>query len=420
MKWKFYYDESFHDRSITVKDDNINIYKDNAADVFVGFFTGYMESDEEIIWNQYKIFDENYRKEFTIEDGKELKGKTIKRKNYRNGFASFFPKTIDFYNDFFDILNNDKVVFHIGMFSKTEVVVREFIRNLQFPEYINFHEDSFIYSVVKFLYNYRNKEFLIKMMEIKSTDNAQNVLFELKKMMFDVISNIGDAKRKQAEKQGLNEVLCLLNYAKIKEFIPPELSWRYEPIFIGFNKLLKERKIKQEEVDLFIDEEKNTFEAAINIGNYRKCECVKSEVNIGIRISDILSHFFGEISAGLESELREPEIINEHDIIGYDYKSKKLLSEKWFEISERQYLLWRKIGMLFSDYQRYEWTGYDGVFCDYPVLAFGLLEYICHYDTYEAYKKIPSAMHREYFNTYCCVKLSELYKRGGSKPAIYN
>ncbi|WP_259473043.1 hypothetical protein [Clostridium estertheticum] len=34
--WHFYFDEAFHDRKITSKDNNINIYSDNESDVYMG------------------------------------------------------------------------------------------------------------------------------------------------------------------------------------------------------------------------------------------------------------------------------------------------------------------------------------------------------------------------------------------------
>lgn len=418
MNWKFYYDEAFHDRNVTVKNEKINIYADNASDIFVAFFNGYQEIDAVDIWKAYTEFEEKYKKIFTIEEGKELKGTVIKRKNYKNGFASFVPNTVEFYSDFFNLLNNEKVIFHISMFSKTELLVREFLRNLQFSNQFQINEDAFIYSIVKFLYNYRNQAFLIEMMQIRSKDDAKHVLNKLKNMLEVVIIQSIDIKRKQIERKGLIEIYFILDEVIIKGFEQPQLSWRYKPIFIGFNKLLKERGIQQAEVDLVIDEEKKTLEAAKSTGNYKSCESVSSYECIGVRISDILSHFFGELSVALAVELREEEIKNEQDLEEYDYVTKKLLSKKWFCISEKQFLLWRNIELLFYKYQLFEWTGYGGIYFDYSMVAFALLEYIFQYEIYEDFTKVSSEMHCEYFNTYCCKKIAALYERGDSKPAM--
>lgn len=418
MNWKFYYDEAFHDRKVTIKNEKINIYADNASDIFVGFFNGYQENDTVDIWKQYNELEAKYKNIFTLEEDKELKGTIIKRKNYKNGFASFVPNTIDFYSDFFNLLNNEKVILHISMFSKTELLVREFLRNIQFSNKFQINEDAFIYSIVKFLYNYRNQTLLAKMMQIVSKNDAENILDELKKMLHIVINESINIKRKQVERNGLMEIYCILEDASIKNFEQPQLSWRYKPIFIGFNKLLKERGIPQSEVELVIDEEKNTLEAAKSEGNYKSCECVPSYDSIGVRISDILSHFFGELSLALAVELREKEIKKEQDLIEYNYFTKKLLSKKWFCVSKKQFILWRNIELLFYNYQLFEWTGYGGIYFDYSMVTFALLEYIFQYETYEDFTKVSSELHCEYFNTYCCKKISMLYERGGSKPAI--
>ncbi|MPM90772.1 hypothetical protein SDC9_137894 [bioreactor metagenome] len=304
------------------------------------------------------------------------------------------------------------------MFSKTELLVREFLRNIQFSNKFQINEDAFIYSIVKFLYNYRNQTLLAKMMQIVSKNDAENILDELKKMLHIVINESINIKRKQVERNGLMEIYCILEDASIKNFEQPQLSWRYKPIFIGFNKLLKERGIPQSEVELVIDEEKNTLEAAKSEGNYKSCECVPSYDSIGVRISDILSHFFGELSLALAVELREKEIKKEQDLIEYNYFTKKLLSKKWFCVSKKQFILWSNIELLFYNYQLFEWTGYGGIYFDYSMVTFALLEYIFQYETYEDFTKVSSELHCEYFNTYCCKKISMLYERGGSKPAI--
>lgn len=211
----------------------------------------------------------------------------------------------------------------------------------------------------------------------------------------------------------------ILRYGKVFGFQAPQLKWRYEPIFKGFNKLLHERKINQNKVDLLIDRENRTYDAALNSGNYFKCHMGESEENIGLRISDIFAHFFGELAVSLEKELREAEIKKEQDLDKFEYKQKTLLSTRWFTVTEKQFWLWKKIGKIFYENQMYEWTGYDGTFCDYPVLTFALLEYNLQYETYQKFIEVKPEEHAEYFNTYCCAKLTGIYIRGGSKPAIY-
>lgn len=415
IMWKFYYDEAFHDRKITAKDDSINIYKKDSSDIYVGFFCGYKDTKESAVWEKYASFEGKYKKIYTISDDKELKGTTIKKKNYKNGFSSFADNTICFYNDFFEIFDDSEIVFHISMFSKTELLVKEFMKNIRFNNKFVYHRDAFIYSLIKFLYSYRNQELLKNMMHIKTEKDANQVLNYLKDMIKNVIGESGQSKKKEKERKALNDVLSILNNSFVYEFKQPQLSWRYKPIFTGFNNLLYERNINQLDVDLLIDKENNTFQAAIANGNYKRCNEGESHECIGLRISDILAHFFGELVLALEYELKEIEIKSEEDLKKLDYSTKRLLSPKWFKVSQEQFLLWRNIEMIFYKYQLYEWTGYDGVFCDSPNLVFALLEYIFQYNTYEEFMDVKAELHSEYFNTYSCNKLANIYKRGGSR-----
>lgn len=416
--WKFYYDEAFHDRKITVKEDSINIYKKDSSDIYVGFFCGYKDTKELEVWKNYDYFEQKYKKIYTIEEGKELKGTTIKRKNYKNGFSSFVDNTVCFYSDFFKILADSEIVFHISMFSKTELIVREFMENIIFDNRLTFNKDAFLYSLIKFLYNYRSQELLKKMMQIQTKKDVEEGLNYLKNIIRHVIAESESSQKKEVEKNALNEVLSILNNVFVFDFKQPQLSWRYEPIFISFNKLLCERKINQIDLDLLIDKENNTLEAARINGNYHKCNEGESHECIGLRISDILAHFFGELVVAFECELREVEIKSEEDLKKLDYSTKKLLSAKWFEVSREQFDLWKNIEIIFCKYQLYEWTAYGGIFCDYPILVFALLEYIFQYNTYEEFMEVKAELHSEYFNTYCCIKLANIYKRRGSKPAI--
>ena len=175
--WNFYYDEAFHDRSITAKDNSeINIYKNGSSDIYVGFFCGYDETLEAAISKKYLELEHKYRELFTIPEGKELKGTTIKRQNYTHGFASLKKLNINFYDDFFSLLDDPNIIFHTSMFSKTELIVREFMRNLTFPSQLKPAEETIIYILTKFLFNYRKQSLLKKMMEASTPSEAVQVL----------------------------------------------------------------------------------------------------------------------------------------------------------------------------------------------------------------------------------------------------
>ena len=416
IMWNFYYDEAFHDRKITVKNNSINVYAENSSDIYTGFFIGFNEVEETEFFEKYALFEKKYKEFYTIADEEELKGTTIGKKNYRNGFATFNKNTLNFYNEFFDILNDGRVIFHIGMFSKTELIVNEFLRNVIVTCQIN--RSSFLYSLTKFLYTYRNQPLLIEMMQCENCSDVRNVIDSLLEFMQNIIDRSFNSKRKHLEKNALIELVCVLRTAQIFNFRHSELGWRYEQVFIGFNKLLNERSIKQTDVNLFIDTEANTLKAAKAVSEYNKCDELRESK--GLRISDILSHFFGSLALSLESAFREVEIHDEGDLDKIDYAKKNLIPKEWFNISENQFLLYHKIMKIFNNFHAYEWTGYDSNFGDSPVIVFCLLRYFLNYDIFEKFSETPNEMHCEYFNTSCCEMLKFKFARGGSEPAEKN
>ena len=86
MKYVFYFDESFHDRKITIYENgHINTLQEEALDDYIGVFWGCERKllDEYII--QLIDFESKYRNIFGLSKNKELKSEIIKKKNYTYG-----------------------------------------------------------------------------------------------------------------------------------------------------------------------------------------------------------------------------------------------------------------------------------------------------------------------------------------------
>src|SRR5690625_2807996 len=102
-KYLFYYDESYHDRSITKKDETLNIYHDNSSINFVTSIIGFSKNNSKKIFDKFLKFEDNVRKIYKLEQEHEIKGTLIKPKNFKYGIASMNKNSIMFYNDFFNL-----------------------------------------------------------------------------------------------------------------------------------------------------------------------------------------------------------------------------------------------------------------------------------------------------------------------------
>lgn len=415
MEWIFYYDEAFHDRKITVKNNKINIYASNASDIYLGVFNGYKLGKQEEIHNKFKEFEEKYKKIYTKEHEDEFKATVIRKANYKYGFASFKKNTVKFFNDFFDILSTENIVLHICLFSKTEYLVKNFLDNINVTLDVA-NRKAFEYVIVKFLFNHRNVELLAQIIHAQSEIDIVDIIKKLRIFMKEVINEGISSPRMVPEVNALKENLYLLSKVKVKNKLKKNLEWNYKPVFKGFNSLLKNRNIAFDNIQLIIDEDEKTLKTAKQIGKY-KCENGKSHENIGIRISDILSHFFAEIALALQDELKEEEILDIGDMKGYDLKTKRLLSLEWFKLKEEQFILCKKIQGILTNYQAFEWTVNSGNFCDYSRLVFSFISYIDSYDTYEDFKKCLDC-HSELFNIHCTKDLESFFNSIGTHTAL--
>lgn len=419
MGWKFYFDESFHDGNITEKDGIVNICKAEVFDLYVGFFNGYKEEYMEEIWNQYAVFEQKYKKFYQLTEKQELKNGVIHSKNYNYGFGSMNIQAINLYDDYFDLFDNPNLVINFCMISKTELITTELLKNttIQIKDYYN--AEALNYSLTKFMFNYQNNELFRRIICIETADDLKKCMYTLKRSVELAKKNMSKAIRKKSEITALNELSILLNHAEVYKFDKLDFHWNYENAFEGFNKLLKEREIDSKQVDLFIDNHCKTADSAANLSTYEKVQNIESKKCIGVRISDFFCNFLGELGWALYRALKEDPINDLSDFESYNYYTKHILPEKWFDLDEKQFDLCFRVEKIILKYHNLEWVGYDGTYCDYPVMVFGYMEYIYSYETFEHFKQKTLAEHAELCNEYCCNKLNYIFKRAGTKAAAY-
>jgi len=418
MGWKFYFDESFHDGNISVANNGVvNICKAEVFDLYVGFFNGYNENNENGVWCKFLEFEQKYKNFYQLKDEQELKNSVIYRKNYEYGFSSMNRQAVNLYSDYFDLFDDPNIVINFCLISKTEIVTSELLKNMTIIGIHDYHADSFRYSLTKFMFNYQNNALFSRILDIKNKDDLKKCIYTLKRSVSLAKKYSKNVLRKKSEYAALNELYTLLDHMEINHFEALNFKWKYEDAFIGFNKLLYEREIEQKQVDLFIDNHSKTAVAAIKSSKYKSVNNVESKEIIGVRISDFFCNFLGELAWALYRSLKEDLIIDLSDFETYNYTQKHILPEKWFDLDERQFNLCLKIERIILKYHNYEWVGYDGIFCDYPIMVFGYMEYIYNYENIEQYCQKTLSEHSELCNTYCCNKLISIFNRAGSKVA---
>lgn len=407
--WQLFYDEAFHDRKIVPTNNNVNIYNDTSGDIFVGTLWGCKKENLDVCITKFRCFEDKFKQVYSVHEDKELKGTTIGKKNFKYGISTFNNNCFTFYYEFFDLIKDDMIL-HINMVSKTEFLIRKVFENLIFPPYILFNSNAFIYSLIKFLFNYRDIGYMQKLCSKDLKLTPKEILDYLKELLFIVIKNTRDVKRKQIEIKTISELLFILEKSNLLNNAYNEITWEYNHVFEGLNLLLSEMNIQQKQVSLIIDKEEHTYNAAIKAGNYYSVKEVESYQVAGIRISDILSNFIGRMLVALDRDLNEGAIENLNELQGFDFATKRILSPYWFELTESKYNLYKKVCKIFNIRESIKWTTYSGIYFDYPTLLLCLFNYIGQeYNTYNDFKRIDAELHSEYFNTYSTNALKVLY-----------
>ncbi|THE13460.1 hypothetical protein E1I69_07545 [Bacillus timonensis] len=401
--YNFFFDESSHDRKVTNTDKGINIYREGNNDLFVGVFWG-VDNRFEKKYKENYIAIENHGKELLgLTEDQELKGTNINKSNFKYGITSFNKNALDLYSKIFNLIDNN-VMLHISLFSKTEFLIVHYFRRIKFPKYIIVNYHSLIYSIIKFLFNYRNTKLLQKIFS-ENPLSTEDFLTELKNMLKEIILKIQKVKRKQMELPVLEELLFILEQSDIVSSPSNKFNWDYQILFDGFNLFLDELSIKSNRINLTLDKEGTgkILETARKQGFKKEIE-IDSKVDPCVRLSDLLSNFFNRLSYALYESLKENEF---YDSNSFDYETKHVLNPNWFKFnSEKPFLLYKALYNIFAERKNIYWTGFSGVYFDYQVVLFSLINYIGgDYKDLNSFQKHSTNSHVERFNNYCVKNL---------------
>lgn len=267
--------------------------------------------------------------------------------------------------------------------------------------------NSFYYSLTKFIESYHTNK-LLSFLYQATTDECSVKLFvnELIRHIANVIasSDGSENKRKQCEAlENLKRAILCFNF---DEAIESKYRYPYWLNSVSFLYYLEEKEIECEDINLYIDNEDNTFNAMNKI-EFNICEEVDSKSCPGVRISDHLCGFIGKMMRSLYIELQQ----NVADIDKIDIEEVNRLhklSNKWFELSKEQFKLAKVVARVLSGNNKPYWMSFSLSYSDQMVLFFGYIQYIDTYQTYNKYRQTNN--HEELGNAYILLKLRDQHE----------
>lgn len=383
-KYSIFHDEAFHDHKVTAKHKtHLNIESKDSSSYFYLMHLGFPNEKLDNYINQYLNIEGNYKKQLHLTNEQELKGTTLKKKWFKYGIQSMNEGQIDFYEKFLSLLDKD-VLISVSVINQFEIVFsivfNDYIRHLQHhEEFIKFY-----YSFSKFIYMNKTEKLLNLLFNIEENQTA--IKQEIKLIAENIIEQNKTIPHKHKETPIAYQLLELIkledNFYNIKEY-----DMDYEWSFDGLNLLLNELYIPKNECQIYIDGEKG-FENIIKMlqnEDYYSVKGVNSNKCTGTRMTDMFVRLISAIIHSLEDQL-----IN---VGKYDKQNKHDLSEKWFDLSEKQFNLYKTISSIFYQRRDITWTKHLSILSDAAYIFFKLLDYIHQFDSFNDFKKITTRDH---------------------------
>ena len=390
-KYNFYYDESEHSRKINHKTITAKNYYDNFITVIVGWCSEY-ETD---LFEKYTAFEQKYKHR---QSKGELKSKTIRQCQLEQGFASLNNDNVSLLEDFLALFN-EKTLIYYTVISKTEYIIRQLFEDYKNSFWVDM--DAMKYSITKAVVLYQPADIINGFYE-----NTSELVTLLKKFFSSQIEkDRANEALKEKEIDQFNQILLLLENVSTVKII----DWGYGISFDGFKRYLTERSIKN--YSLVIDKEGengNTAKAAEREGLTSVSEADSLDF-CGIRMADFLAGLISKLMKALHNAL---SYISEEEQV-----CKKILDSSWFDISEKQLSLYKRLHYVAVDLNKSWYKTFSGIYSDDLIVLIALLNFMSHFESVEAMKS-DIAMQGEYFNAYACELLSEDYKRTQNKLSI--
>lgn len=407
MHYNFYFDESFHDRAITLSSaGTLNVLDENKNDSYIGVFWGCKNTEISKALRILSQFENRQRSNFGLPKEKELKSTNISKDHFTYGLRSFNKNTLIFYTDLFNTLKTLKPIIQIETISKVEYYLRCLFKGTELPYWVD--NNSFFYSLTKFFIVYHNPQLLQKLYSVVDNDSAEEFKILLLEQISELLEVIEDIPRKSREEIAYQDIYFIIKNINVELGEGKYCDFDYSPNFNGLINLLKEIGISFQKVNLSIDQEEKTFQIAKKY-SFNSIKQQKSHNSVYIRLADWISGLIGRMMFALSSDssIQEDKLENFEDIKKNDLTTKRILSAKWFEIDKERFDLYHLIYKTLIVEQEHYWTTMTLSYCDQTVMFYALIRYFASYRTYEDYCKVESQMHSEYYNTACCEELQK-------------
>lgn len=413
MNYTFYFDETYHDRSITIKENGqLNTLTDGKNDSYIGVFWGTDSDHLPSILERFSVVEETYKSRLGLTQ--EFKSTCFAKKNFKYGIRSFNSTTQGFYSDLFHLLYEHSPIIHVNALSKIELLLRNIFSNCNLHRILFIEPNSFYYSMTKFLITYHSESLLRALFRATQNKNVNLFLTELEEHLCIVISSLRGIKRKEREVPALEQLLHIVTILMVscnaRSMISDKIGFVYSQNFDGLCQLLKEKGIPSCNTTVVIDTEEQTYRAS-NPYPFQLVVQADSSTNIGLRLADHLCGFIGRLMYALmhDANFMEDKVNDITQLSSNDIQRKHLLYSDWFDLKQAHFDLYHIVAKVLTQQQQAYWSTMTWSYCDQICMFYALLDYIASYPDYTEFLKHTPDEHAEYYNAACIDHISRHY-----------
>ena len=409
MHYNFYFDETYHDRKITIKSSGkINTFTADKSDSYIGVFWGFDNKKQSSVTKRLFALENKYIARYGLTS--EFKSINIARQNFIFGVRSFNRDAFDYYNDLFALLEQIAPIIHVNIVSKIEYLVRNIFTTADVKHTSGVSIDSFYYSITKFILFYHTEKLITALYETIETGDGAFFKEELLNHLERAIAAIKGIKRKEREFPVLLQLHMVVSGCAFNKPINSKYDFIYFQNFNGLMRLLDELKISSQRAVITIDREEATYQTALHFP-FKKVSQADSTQSVKVRLADHLCGFIGRMMYCLveDQQFKEDPVTDINCLASNDLVRKRLLSSEWFDLQKKHFDLYKRIFRVLVVQQNAHWSTMTWSYGDQAAMFYSLLEYFGSYSSYEEYRKHSPQEHSEHYNSACCGALERHY-----------
>lgn len=377
-KIHIYSDESNHDKSITNKENNINIDNEGLSREYVRSFlmikTSCLDDAEEKINNLEKRYFS------CLED--EPKGKLLFQLTKKVGLKNLSGEATKFLLDLLDFIEEFEIQIFLVIFNKFEYIINNSIEVdiERLSKKLPTIEDKEIrYSFSKYFKNHYNE----RLRKVFFSRKDSQTDYKIKKAIYEMNSSLKQHKLKRKERLVGKSLYSLVDNGIARFNTKATYKWDYtfesNVIIDIVEKVYKNKKIISFDKGTKVSTVFKELLVSKNITSIEVTEDLDSKEDIFIRLSDYFATFFGKLSRSYSNSFK----LKDFETGKKNYSTVESIPQSWFELNETQFYLAKRIGELINNGSIFL---LHGILADTPVGLKNYFQFIADFKEFSDYQ----------------------------------